>query len=85
MAPAGNPFSDNINASTEAFSVRVMLRGRPSGIEIRMLSNNSPTERPFQVHRKSGPASAGAVSPPSSSGPWHSAQDVSYSPAPVEA
>ena len=77
--------TENINARTAAFSTRVMLRGRPSGIEMRMRSNRAPTERPFQAQRKSGPAKAGAVSPPSSSGPWQSAQAASYRLAPVEA
>src|SRR5687767_1791303 len=53
-----------------AFSGRLRLPGAFWGIEIRIRSNRSPSDRSFQFDVNSPPVSPGAISPPFMSGPW---------------
>ncbi|GIT67450.1 MAG: hypothetical protein Ct9H300mP25_09220 [Acidobacteriota bacterium] len=62
--------------------MRVMLRGVLLALKTYAFKN-SPTERPFQAHRKSGPASAGLFRPLSQFRSVAFSAGVSYSPAPV--
>ena len=66
-APAGNLFAVIKWATMSAFCAGVTEVGALGGIEMRMRSNRSPTDRSFQLPMNSAPLNAGAKpSPPRS-------------------
>src|SRR5262249_19492634 len=64
VLPAGNLLTLKMNARISAFCRTPTSPGSPLGMVRRILSNSLPTVRPFQLSRKSWPASGGASSCP---------------------
>jgi hypothetical protein len=71
--PAGNLPVASINARISAYCCRLRLPGLFCGIAVRVRSIRSPSVIPFQFALKVLPTSGGAISPPSSMGPWQAA------------
>ena len=80
--PAGNLLYFSRNATMSALAAFGSEPGLLGGIEIRMRSNRSPTDVPFQLLRNSEPVSPGAKPSPASPAPWHELQSFLYASSP---
>src|SRR5262245_20432581 len=74
--PAGNDADFKMNATVSAYSLRLIRPGASCGIEMRMRSKRSPTERPSHEVWNSWPFNAGALSWPARSVPWQLEQFI---------
>src|SRR5438034_9425145 len=70
------------NAVTSATCSRDSAPGLSCGIVVRVRSKMSPRVSPFQFDVKPPPTRPGAISPPSSSLPWHDAHHCRYTTPP---